>query len=264
LFQNVLELEYGEVAMSIQQAYVLLLGPHCTLAEYRTYSKLQRLGLIVKRHSEFLPFHEPQASGIKRQHEPESEIIPAKKKTTNITSPNKKTEPKIELIDLEDDEPSGFELFVPDIVGKDYVCVKVSPHDLLPDNSRPRCLQYFIKPRNLQQPGQGARPLPPQRFPSNYYQGQPWQYNRPTFNQMINPMMQRYIGMNLSNSVHPRFVQRNTNFNARFPFQQFLQANFNNRMNFNFPFLPRMNTTLNTTNYTVLCKHCRKSSVLIN
>lgn len=52
LFQNSLECNYGEVPLSIQKGYTLLLRPDggCTPTEYRVYAHLSRAGYRVTRH----------------------------------------------------------------------------------------------------------------------------------------------------------------------------------------------------------------------
>ncbi|XP_014241098.1 putative uncharacterized protein DDB_G0282133 [Cimex lectularius] len=47
---NVLQLLYGEVPVSVEQGYLLLIGDDVTLAEYRVYSFLLKRGYKVTRH----------------------------------------------------------------------------------------------------------------------------------------------------------------------------------------------------------------------
>jgi len=50
LESNNIEIKSNDIAMSIQQAFEVMLGKNCSLSEYRTYSHLVRQGYKVVRH----------------------------------------------------------------------------------------------------------------------------------------------------------------------------------------------------------------------
>ena len=50
MLQNVLELWYRGVVLSLQEAYALLLGNHVSQEMYQVYCHLRRIGYVVIRH----------------------------------------------------------------------------------------------------------------------------------------------------------------------------------------------------------------------
>ncbi|XP_065336080.1 tRNA-splicing endonuclease subunit Sen54 isoform X1 [Cloeon dipterum] len=121
---NTLELQFGGVSLSVQQAHNLILSSSLHLSHYQVYSKLQRLGWVVLPRCRQTPEPPP--------------LIPAKAEA-----------PKVEVIDLDAEDESGrckaFERYVPNILNQKQWVVRVAPAHLLPPNINPSRQEYLLR-----------------------------------------------------------------------------------------------------------------------
>ncbi|KAF4519546.1 hypothetical protein B566_EDAN009449 [Ephemera danica] len=234
LENSLLELKLCGVAVSVQQAYSILIGSHCTLPEYRTYSKLLRCGMLVQRHRT-TPSPSPV---LKRASQDPTIEPPAKRRNTSAVDDN------IEVISLDEDDPNKFP-FIPNIIGKDSVQLNAPPENLIPSNIKLSSKEYKVNLKNLKKPDYGSKPVPQfQQCPQpNWVRG----YNMSNLPNLTNFAMNsvRQTGWSL-NFAEQNYRNYFTNFrfmqirpNAM-PFMKY-SMNINAQSTFYNPFAPRLN-----------------------
>ncbi|XP_059487958.1 uncharacterized protein LOC132203839 [Neocloeon triangulifer] len=144
---NLLELRFGGVALSVQQAHTLLLGQNLSGTDYKVYSKLRSEGWIV------LPHQKPTPTQKTAEPPPLTSAKP----------------PTVEVIDLdEEDRFKAFDVYVPRAQGRSQVFVQAAPAHLLPPGARPSRKNYLLNLQNIQPPRPIFNCPPRPQQPNNF------------------------------------------------------------------------------------------------